>query len=78
ITVEHAKRVILGIDSNLIESITLFDVYTGSQIPEDKKSIAFSIRYRASDKTLTDAEIESLHSAITDRLRDTFRAELRN
>src|SRR5215213_7001650 len=43
----------------LLESLTLFDVYTGPQIGEGKKSLAFALRFRAPDRTLTDAEAAS-------------------
>jgi phenylalanyl-tRNA synthetase beta chain len=39
----------------LLESVSLFDVYTGDQVGEGKKSLAFALRFRA-DRTLTDAE----------------------
>ncbi len=41
----------------LLESVRLFDVYTGDQIEPGKKSLAFSLRFRAADRTLTEAEI---------------------
>lgn len=41
---------------DLLESITLFDIYTGSQIGEGKKSLAFSLVFRAPDRTLTEVE----------------------
>jgi phenylalanyl-tRNA synthetase beta chain len=47
----------------LLESVTLFDVYTGPQIGEGKKSLAFALRFRASDRTLTDAEAASARDA---------------
>ena len=40
----------------LLESIALFDVFTGSQIGEGKKSLAYSLVFRASDRTLTESE----------------------
>ena len=40
----------------LLESVRLFDVYTGEQIDDGKKSLAFALRFRAPDRTLTDAE----------------------
>ena len=42
---------------SLLESIRLFDIYTGEQIGEGKKSLAFAMRFRAPDRTLTDAEV---------------------
>ncbi|HEY5978757.1 MAG TPA: phenylalanine--tRNA ligase subunit beta [Microlunatus sp.] len=41
---------------SLLESVDLFDVYTGPQVGEGRKSLAFALRFRASDRTLTDAE----------------------
>jgi len=44
----------------LAESVELFDVYEGPQVGDAERSLAFSIRYRASDRTLTDKEVEPL------------------
>jgi phenylalanyl-tRNA synthetase beta chain len=41
---------------SLCESVRLFDVYTGSQVGEGHRSLAFALRFRAPDRTLTDAE----------------------
>jgi phenylalanyl-tRNA synthetase beta chain len=77
ITVSAVKKEILGIQSGIIESITLFDIYKGKPIPPDKKSLAFSIRFRSADKTLTDNEVDDQHSLIVKRLKDKLKAELR-
>jgi phenylalanyl-tRNA synthetase beta chain len=50
--------------SGLIEDVALFDFYKGKNIPEGKKSLAFTVRYRAKDRTLTDSEIEELHAGL--------------
>ncbi len=42
----------------ICEKVELFDVYIGSQIPEGKKSVAFSVALRSMDATLTDEQIE--------------------
>ncbi len=47
----------------LLESLRLFDVYAGEQVGEGKKSLAFSLRFRAADHTLTDAEIKRSRDA---------------
>ena len=47
----------------LLESIALFDIYRGSQIGEGKKSLAFGLRFRASDRTLTDADTAAAREA---------------
>ncbi len=77
VLVGQVNREILSVASDLIEAVTLFDIYTGKPIPQDKKSLAFSIRYRAADRTLTDEEVDSLHSIIVERLKNTLNAELR-
>lgn len=49
----------------LLETIRLFDIYTGSQIGEGKKSLAFALGFRAPDRTLTEAEAaESRKAAV--------------
>lgn len=50
--------------SELMEDVVLFDFYKGKNIPEGKKSLAFTVRYRAKDRTLTDSEIEELHAGL--------------
>ncbi len=47
----------------LVESVRLFDVYTGSQIGEGRKSLAFALRFRAADRTLTEAETAEARDA---------------
>jgi phenylalanyl-tRNA synthetase beta chain len=47
----------------LLESVRLFDVYTGAQIGEGKKSLAFALRFRAGDRTLTEAETAQARDA---------------
>ena len=41
----------------LLESVTLFDVYEGEQLGEGKKSLAYSLLFRANDRTLADTEV---------------------
>jgi phenylalanyl-tRNA synthetase beta chain len=68
----------MDIDTDIIESVKLFDIYSGNPIPKGKKSLAFSIRYRAEDRTLTDEEVNQVHSKIIKKLEDTLKAELRS
>ncbi len=58
--------------SDFIEDVSVFDVYEGKGVPEGKKSLAFNIRYRAKDRTMTDEEVDNLHSAlVTHVIRET-------
>ncbi len=53
------EKLISGAIGKNLESIELFDVYQGEQIAADKKSVAFSLKLRAADRTLTDEEADS-------------------
>jgi phenylalanyl-tRNA synthetase beta chain len=48
---------------DLLESVRLFDVWTGDQVGEGKKSLAFALRFRAPDRTLTEAETAAARDA---------------
>jgi phenylalanyl-tRNA synthetase beta chain len=48
---------------DLLESIGLFDVYTGGHVPAGHRSLAFALRFRAPDRTLTDAETAAARDA---------------
>ncbi len=62
----------------LLESIDLFDVYAGEQVPEGKKSVAYRLTYRATDRTLTDDEVQDYQQHIVTALQEEFSAELRS
>ncbi|MFH1500038.1 MAG: phenylalanine--tRNA ligase subunit beta [Verrucomicrobiota bacterium] len=49
-----------------LEGVQVFDVYQGKGLPEDKKSLAFSLTFRAADRTLTDAEVNTVFTKIQD------------
>lgn len=51
----------------LLESVRLFDIYTGAQIADGKKSLAFALGFRAADRTLTEAEAAKSRQAAVDR-----------
>lgn len=60
-----------------VEDVELFDVYEGPQLGEGRKSLAFAIRYRVPDRTLTDDEISRVHQALVAALKEQVGAELR-
>jgi phenylalanyl-tRNA synthetase beta chain len=63
--------------SEQIETVRLFDCYRGAPIATGKKSLAYSIAYRAADRTLTDDEVNALHATVLDRLTRRFALEFR-
>lgn len=66
-TMERAIKAAAG---KILEKIELFDVYKGSQIAQGKKSVAFNISMRASDRTLTDEEVNGAMSKILKALEE--------
>ena len=59
-TVEAALRTGAG---ELLESVRLFDVYTGAQVPDGHRSLAYQLRLRAPDRTLTAEEVAAARDA---------------
>ncbi|HEX3828348.1 MAG TPA: phenylalanine--tRNA ligase subunit beta [Sporichthyaceae bacterium] len=62
---------------DLLESIRLFDVYTGEQLGVDRKSLAFALRFRAGDRTLTAEEAGAARDAAVARATELTGARLR-
>ncbi len=62
---------------SLIEEVQVFDQYKGAPVPQGKKSLAYTISYRAEDRTLTDAEVNALHGELVSRIGQVFGAQLR-
>jgi phenylalanyl-tRNA synthetase beta chain len=60
-----------------LESVQLFDVFRGTGIPDGQKSLAYAFTYRAADKTLTDADVNSAHEKVVNALKTQLKAELR-
>jgi len=65
-------------DRNLIESVSVFDVYEGKNVGEGKKSIAVAVRIQPKDKTLTEAEIEALAQKLVAGVTKATGASLRS
>ena len=68
---------VAGLESGLVESVRLFDVYAGDRLPEGKRSLALRVTYRSPESTLTDAEIEAAHAAVVARLTGELGATTR-
>lgn len=62
----------------LLDGVELFDQYQGTNVPEGQRSLAFSLAYRAGDRTLTDAEVEPVHNKIREALVEQFSVTLRS
>jgi phenylalanyl-tRNA synthetase beta chain len=73
-TVEDAVRDGAG---ELLEDVRLFDVYTGPQVGENRKSLTFALRFRAADRTLTEDEASAARDAAVQRAAEQVGAVLR-
>ena len=77
VTVAELEKAIRENGGNILESVELFDVYRGVQIAAGRKSVAFALRYRVPDRTLTDEEVTGRQHKIVESLEEKFGAELR-
>jgi phenylalanyl-tRNA synthetase beta chain len=62
---------------DVLDRTLLFDVFRGDPLPPGRKSLAFSLEFRAPDRTLRDQEVEPAIAAIVERVRSAFGGELR-
>ena len=77
LTVAEAENAITAAGGKLLRSVKLFDIYRGTGVPEGKKSMAFSMELRADDRTLTDADSESVMQKVLFALQENCGATLR-
>ncbi len=77
IYVAEMESIIREAGGKLLESVALFDVYRGKQVQEGRKSVAFNLKYRADDRTLTDEEVVKVHQKVLDSLKEKLDAVLR-
>ncbi|MBN1982879.1 MAG: phenylalanine--tRNA ligase subunit beta [Chitinivibrionales bacterium] len=63
--------------SNLVRSVEPFDVYQGEKIQQGYKSIAFSVRLASNERTLTDADADTVSRAIIETVKQKFGITLR-
>ncbi len=60
-----------------LESVELFDVFRGKNVPAAQKSLAYAFTYRAADKTLTDTDVNAAHTKAVDALKQKLQATVR-
>ena len=75
--VAEMESIIKETGGKLLESVELFDVYRGKQVLPGSKSAAFTLTYRAADRTLTDEEVVKAHQKVLNALKEKLDAGLR-
>jgi phenylalanyl-tRNA synthetase beta chain len=78
VSVAEIQRATQKAAGTLLESVQVFDEYQGESVPEGKRSLAFRLVYRASDRTLVDEEVESVHQKVREALVEKFGVNLRS
>lgn len=73
---ERVYKAIKDVDP-LITEVSLFDLYQGKHVPDGKKSMAYSIRYQAHDRTLREEDINILHEKVLATVKDAVGGALR-
>ena len=74
---EQIAMVIKKAGGNLLKKIEVFDVYTGENIGQNKKSLAYSLSFETADRTLTDEEINTILDKIIASVEKNLQAEIR-
>jgi phenylalanyl-tRNA synthetase beta chain len=60
-----------------LESVELFDVFRGKNVPPGQKSMAYAFTYRSPERTLTDAEVNAAHERVVEQLKQKLNANVR-
>jgi phenylalanyl-tRNA synthetase beta chain len=71
------ERIVRRAGGPSLEGVTVFDVYHGTGLAEGEKSLGFRLRFRASDRTLTDEEVDAQIRQIVKAATDEVGARLR-
>ena len=71
------KNTAFQTEKSLLKEVHLFDVYTGKNLPEGKKSYALSFTLQDENKTLTDTQIDKIMNKLQQRFEKDFGATLR-
>ncbi len=75
---DDIKRLISHLGHDIIHNVTIFDLYRGKSLPEGKQSFAFRIRYQSEERTLTDEEVQEVHSHVVEAMQEKLGATLRD
>jgi phenylalanyl-tRNA synthetase beta chain len=60
-----------------LESVELFDIFRGKNVPEGQKSLAYAFTYRNAERSLTDAEVNAAHEKLVGIFKDRLKAAVR-
>lgn len=78
VTNAELEQVIRKHAGKLLQDVRVFDIYTGKQVAEGCKSMAFNLTYQAADRTLTDAEVDESMKKVIAEVGEAYKAKLRD
>lgn len=78
VSMSELEGVIRANAGELLSDVKVFDVYTGKQVADGCKSMAFNLTFQADDRTLTDAEIDTVIKNVVDKVGEEYKAKLRD
>lgn len=77
VTHEAVLQAVKSAKAQNLESVELFDVFRGKNIPAGQKSVAYAFTYRNAERTLTDAEVNAAQQKLVESLKQTLKAAIR-
>ncbi len=72
------ETVIRRCAGELLRDVRVFDIYTGKQVPDGCKSMAFNLTYQAADRTLTDGEVDASIKKVVEEVAEAYKGQLRS
>ena len=78
LSVTAIEKVMTKAGGKLLQQVEVFDEYKGKNVPEGQRSLAFNLVYQASDRTLTDKDVDPVHQKVRDTLVKKFEVTLRS
>lgn len=78
LSVNAIEKVMSKAGGKLLQRVEVFDEYKGKNVPEGQRSLAFNLLYQASDRTLTDKDVDPVHQKVRDTLVKKFDVTLRS
>ncbi len=73
----EVEQCLRGAAGGLLADLALFDVFRGAPVGEGRRSLAFTLRFQADDRTLTDAEVAEVRQACIEAVEGSLPADLR-
>ena len=72
------EKVMNKAGGKLLQRVEVFDEYRGKNVPKGQRSLAFNLVYQASDRTLSDKDVDPVHQKVRDTLVKKFDVTLRS